>query len=130
MTRLATPAALALAALFVASPALACSCGPPDPKRAAARAEVLVEGRVIDQRPGSDLAGRPAAVIRVRVDRTIKGVKPASGVLTLYSAPHPAACGVDYSGGFTGRFGARMHTGGLYTDNCTQFELNLDRYRR
>lgn len=130
MARLAISAAIGLAALLAAGPALACSCGPPNPKRAVARVDVLVEGRVIDQRIGTDLAGKPAAVIRIRVDRTIKGVRPASGVLTLHSAPHPAACGVDYSSGFTGRFGAKMHTGGLYTDNCTQFELNLDRYRR
>jgi hypothetical protein len=130
MARFRISAALVLAPLVAASPALACSCGPPNPKRAAAQVDVLVEGRVIDQRPGVDLAGHKAAVIRVRVDRMIKGTRPASGVLRLYSAPSPAACGVDYSGGFSGRFGASMYTGGLYTNNCTQFELNLDRYSR
>ena len=119
-----------LALLLAASPALACSCGPPNPKRAAAQADLLFDGRVLDQRPGVDLAGKPAAVIRVQVGRMIKGKPPASGVVTLYTAPHPAACGVDYSGGFTGRFGAAMHTGGLHIDNCSQFELNLERYRR
>ena len=121
---------LAVALLLAATPALACSCGPPNPKRTAARVEVLFEGRVIEQRSGIDLAGKPAAVIRVRVDRMVRGHRPDSGVVTLFSAPHPAMCGVDYRGGFAGRFGATMHTGGLYTTSCTQFELNLDRYRR
>lgn len=128
MFRRAVPIAVVLA--LAATEALACSCGRPDPKRAAARAEVLFEGSVVDQRIGTDLAGNKAAVIRVRVARMIKGTKPASGTVTLFSAWHPAMCGVDYRGGFSGRFGARMHTGGLYTDNCTQFQLNLDRYRR
>ncbi len=128
MTRILVPLTLAL--LCAATPALACSCGPPNPKRVAARVEVLFEGHVIDQRPGVDLAGRKAAVIHVRVERMIRGHRPRSGVITLFSAPSPAACGVDYSNGFVGRFGASMHTGGLYTSNCTQFNLNLDRYRR
>ena len=121
---------LAIALVLAATPALACSCGPPNPKRVAARVEMLFDGRVIDQRPGVDLAGKPAAVIRVRVDRMVRGRTPASGIVTLFSAPHPASCGVDYRGGFAGRFGADMHTGGLYTSSCIQFNLNLDRYRR
>jgi hypothetical protein len=122
--------ATTIGVLLAATPALACSCGPPNPKRVAARVEVLFEGRVLDQRPGVDLAGRKAAVIRVRVDRMVRGHMPRSRVITLFSAPHPASCGVDYSQGFTGRFGASMHTGGLYTSSCTQFNLNLDHYRR
>ncbi len=124
-------AAVSSAILFadVAS-ALACSCGPPNPKRVAAQVELLFDGSVVSQHLGVDLAGRKAAVIRVKVDRMTRGKKPAPGFITLYSAPHPAACGVDYSRGFTGRFGASMSTGGLYTSSCTQFNLNLDRYRR
>lgn len=129
MSRLVALAALPLL-LLAATPAAACSCAPPDAKRAMARSEMVFEGRVVDQRAGVDLAGKPAAVIRVAVERMVKGTKPASGTLTVFSAPHPAMCGVDYSGGFTGRFGASMHTGGLYTTSCTQFELNLDRYKR
>lgn len=119
------------AAILLADPpaARACSCGPPDPKRVEARVELLFDGSVVWQRPGVDLAGRKAAVIRVKVDRMTKGRRPPSGFLTLYSAPHPAACGVDYRDGFTGRFGASMHSGGLYTSSCTQFNLNLERYR-
>lgn len=128
MTRFAV--CFAVAVLATVSPALACSCGPPDPKRARASADVVFEGSVVEQRMGTDLAGKPAAVIRVRADRMIKGRPTKSGIVTLYSAPSPAACGVDYTHGFTGRFGARLHTGGLYTSNCTQFELNLERYKR
>lgn len=130
MRRHTLPLAVGLALVFAATPALACSCGKPDPKRAVAQSDLVFDGKVVSQRVGVDLAGRPAAVIRVQVSRMIKGKMPPSGTVTLHSAPHPAACGVDYSGGFTGRFGARMHTGGLYTSSCTQFELNLDRYRR
>lgn len=119
-----------LAASLAATQALACSCGPPNPKRTAASVEVLFDGTVLDQRLGVDIAGKEAALIRVRVDRMIRGRPPASGVLTLHAPPHPAMCGVDYRDGFVGRFGARMHTGGLYTSSCTQFDLNLDRYRR
>lgn len=128
MTRFAV--CFAVAVVATASPALACSCGPPDAKRALASSEVVFEGSVVEQRLGVDLAGKPAAVIRVRADRMVKGHRPKSGILTLYSAPEPAACGVDYTHGFSGRFGARLHTGGLYTSNCTQFELNLERYKR
>lgn len=128
MIRRAFAAAVVL--LLSTAGALACSCGPPNPKRAAAEAEVLFEGSVVDQRIGVDLAGKPAAVIRVQVSRMVRGHRPDSGIVVLYSAPHPAACGVDYRGGFTGRFGARMHTGGLYTSACTQFNLNLDPARR
>ncbi|WP_333823148.1 hypothetical protein [Pinisolibacter sp.] len=128
MTRILFPLTIAL--LLAATPALACSCGPPNPKRVAARVEVLFEGHVVDQRPGIDLAGHKAAVIHVRVERMIRGRAPKSGVVTLFSAPSPAACGVDYRNGFVGRFGASMHTGGLYTSSCTQFNLNLDRHRR
>ena len=127
---LAAAMGLVVATGLAAVPALACSCGPPNPKQTEARVELLFEGSVVSQRTGVDLAGKPAAVIRVKVDRMLKGRKPASGFLTLHSATHPAACGVDYSRGFTGRFGASMHTGGLYTSSCTQFNLNLDRYRR
>ena len=128
MTRVIFPLAFTL--ILAATPALACSCGPPNPKRVAARVEVLFDGHVIDQRPGVDLAGRRASVIQIRVRRIVRGHVPKTGVITLYSAPDPAACGVDYSQGFAGRFGASMHTGGLYTSSCTQFNLNLDRYRR
>lgn len=128
MSRLLVP--LTVAATVAAGPALACSCGPPNPKRTAARIDLLVEGSVVDQRPGLDLAGRAASVIRVRVRQVIRGHVPRSGIVTLHSAPSPAACGVDYRGGFTGRFGATMHTGGLYTSSCVQFDLNADRHRR
>lgn len=128
MSRVIVAAVAAL--VFATQSAMACSCAPPNPKRAEARADILFEGRVLEQRPGVDLAGRPAAVIRVKVDRMLKGRPPASGAITVFSAPDPAACGVDYTGGFSGRFGPSMHTGGLYLTNCGQFELNLDRYRR
>lgn len=128
MRRLAVPLALVLA--LAAGEALACSCPPPNPKRTAAAVELLFDGTVIDQRLGTDLAGREAALIRVRVDKMIRGHRPPSGVLTLHTTPHPSMCGVDYRGGFVGRFGAVMHTGGLYTSSCTQFDLNLERYRR
>ncbi len=130
MVRNVVPFAAALLLVTSTSTALACSCGPPNPKRVEARVELLFEGRVVDQRSGVDIAGKPAAVIRIKVDRMVRGHKPASGIITLFSAPHPAACGVDYRQGFVGRFGANMHTGGLYTSSCTQFNLNLDRYRR
>jgi len=122
--------ALAMAATLAATPAIACSCGPPNPKKVEASVEVLFEGSVVDQRIGVDLAGKKAAVIRVRVDRMVRGHRPASGIITLYAPWHPAACGVDYTRGFHGRFGAGMHTGGLYTSSCTQFNLNLDPTRR
>ena len=115
---------LVAALVAVATPVYACSCAPTDPKRLAARLEVLFEGRVIDQRRGIDIAGKPAAVVRVRVVRMVKGHRPASGVFTLFSNLSPMACGVDYDPGYTGRFGANMHTGGLYTSSCIQFGLN------
>lgn len=117
--------ALLIAVVGAVTPAFACSCLPSDPKRTAARVEMLFEGRVTERRGGVDLAGKPATLIRIRVTRMVKGHRPPSGVVTLFSATHPMACGVDYDEGFTGRFGASMHTGGLYTNSCLQHDLNL-----
>lgn len=118
---------LAFAVLLASSTvASACSCGQPDPKAVLASSAMVFDGALLDQTIGTDPAGKRAAVIRVRVGAMVKGARPASGVVTIYSHPEPAMCGVQYPPKFKGRFGASRDGGALWTDNCTHFSLNLE----
>lgn len=127
MTRILCAVLFAL--IGVCSPALACSCAPTARNVIEASTDVVFDGTVLSQRIGVDRAGEKAAVIRVRIDRMIKGKRPASGVMMLYSHWSPMMCGVTYPPGFVGRFGAKMSAGGPRTNNCTHFGLNRDYFR-
>lgn len=121
--------AVSFALIGLCSPALACSCAPTAASVIEASTDVVFTGKVVSQRIGMDRAGEKAAVIRVRIDRMIKGKRPASRVMTLYSHWSPMMCGVTYPPGFFGRFGVHMSAGGFRTNNCTHFGLNRDYFR-
>lgn len=127
---LVAPVLAALVTAAAPTVASACSCGEPDPQAIVAGAALVFDGTVIDQKIGADPAGRRAAVIRVRVEAVVKAGRPLPDVVTLYSAPDPAMCGVVYPPNFHGRFGASNDAGTLYTDNCTHFGLNLEYFRK
>jgi hypothetical protein len=110
--------------LLLAPAAFACSCREPDPKAIMASASVVFDGVVVEQTLGADPSGQQATVIRVRVSRMVKGARPGSGVVTLYSNRHPAACGVDYPPNFQGRFAAYRRGASFWTNNCIHFGMN------
>lgn len=117
------------ASLIAIGPASACSCGPVLPQRVMATSALVFDGTVLDRHIGVDRAGVKAMVLRIAVTRMVKGERPRSGVVVLYSPWSPALCGVTYDAGHAGRFGAVLLRGGPYTSSCTQLALDPTRHR-
>ena len=119
--RIAAPLG-ALLLLFAAPPALACSCAAQSAQKVIAGHAYAFIGTVVEADFGRDPEGREASVMRVKVDRPLKG--RLSGIVTLYSPPQAAACGVLYAVGRKARFAAGGRPAFLRTDSCTMFNLN------
>jgi hypothetical protein len=126
MSRLVVGFVTALA--LATAPVSACSCGPISADEVVASAALLFDGTVLDRHIGVDRAGHKAVVLRIRVTRMLKGERPRSGIVVLYTPWSPALCGVSYDAGHSGRYAAVLMAGGPYTATCTQ--LVLDRALR
>ena len=71
--------------LTPAGMALACKCAIQPLAEAMANSDHVFDGTVIEARIGSDPMGRSASVMRVRIDRQLKG--GLGGIVTIYSPP-------------------------------------------
>lgn len=100
---LATLVLGAAPALVVASPAHACSCALATPEEYAAQADVVLEGRVVEDDRGRGFLGRPLDERRFTVE-TLAVVKDPAGDLEpgerveVRTATDGAACGLELLG--------------------------------
>jgi hypothetical protein len=121
--RLATIITLAIAVfLGIAEPALACSCRAVPLDEVMAASDYVFEGTVIDSRIDSDPSGRPASLMVVTVDHSLKG--GLTGTVRIYSPAQIPACGVRWPVGTKGRFAASGNADFLTTNNCRMYNIN------
>jgi hypothetical protein len=112
--------ALALASLLLTSPAVfACKCRPPaPPKDALAESFAVFTGKVTSV----EKAGEFQIAVTLKVRGVWKGVKDKE--VTLYTANHSAACGVEFKEGVEYLVYADQQKNGdrvaLSTNSCTR----------
>jgi hypothetical protein len=88
------PLFVAIAALFVGQPLLACSCAPPPPpKEALAASTAVFTGKVV----AVEKAGDFQIAVTIEVSGAYKGVKEKK--VTVYTANNGAACGIGFTKG-------------------------------
>jgi hypothetical protein len=88
------PLFVAIVALFVAQPLLACSCAPPPPPKEALTASTAVfTGKVV----AVDKAGDFQIAVTIEISGAYKGVKEKK--VTVYTADNGASCGVGFTKG-------------------------------
>ena len=102
--------------------AAACSCTPSDARAAATRSDYVFDGTVVEASSGRDREGQVAWIMRVRVDRAIKGAPPRE--VTIYSHGVSTACGVHYDPGYRTRFAVAGALDELRTSLCLMFSIN------
>jgi hypothetical protein len=108
--------------LCAASAASACTCLGLPPEAIIARSTYAFDGTVIEGSLGHDPHGQIAWVMRVRVDRLIKGALASEAM--VYSIGDPNACGVQYQRGFAARFTVNGSPAELWASACGMLGLD------
>ena len=106
---------VAVLAVVITSPALACSCLPRSEAQIIEAADVAVAGKVGDVRRIGP-AGTGRVIATIDVTRIIKG--RVHRQIQVRTSDNPAACGIDFQPGSVVRVAAQKLNDGLNTNLC------------
>ncbi len=107
-------AAIALATLLVPSAAMACSCIPAPPEEIRGRADVIIQGRVLEVTREGGRNGEVTA--RISVTRRMKGMVPRA--IAVQTRGNSAMCGYSFAVGQAREFLLTRSDGRYATSLC------------